>query len=95
MSLTYEESQEIVNRPGKFEGEEPWVPIAYQEALEGLWEVTPDDDKFFVEVSDADVEKWHLDEGTVALVIQEVSDGFVVGEQLGHYEYEQLLEEIE
>ena len=92
--MTLEEAINKVNQPGKFEGQEPWVPIAYEEALDGAWNDGVDDE-FFVEVTDDDIKEWNLSHDTVALVIQEMDNGFVIGEQLNQYDYDRYMINLE
>lgn len=75
--MTPEEAREVVSRPGKFEGEQAYVPYYWDIALEGFadreddgvseFDVTPEDRKQFPELGDKQVVR-----------LRERDDGFVI-----------------
>ena len=81
MTTTYQEAQEDVNRPGKFERQEPWVVLAYEESLDGMWDYEDDDTLSRSDITDDLRAAWRLDPDTVRLTIYEDDQGFVSGWQ--------------
>ena len=79
--MTYEEAQEITRQPGKFERQEPWVVLAYEESLDGLWDYEDDDTLICSYITDDIRTAWRLGPDTVRLTIHEDDQGFVSGWQ--------------
>lgn len=87
----------IIREPGKFEGEEWWVPGAYDDSLNGCWDdLLPEaadydgDDVVLYAVVGDDFKELNLPKDTFALVLYGDDMGFVYGarytkEEFKHY----------
>ena len=78
----------IIREPGKFEGEEWWVPGAYDDSLNGCWDdIVPEgdyelqryDDVVLYAVVGDDFKELNLPKDTFALVLYGDDMGFVYG----------------
>ena len=92
--VTYAEAEERVRHPGKFEGEQPWVVLAWDDSMNGCWEIGFSGEEY-MEVYDDERREWGLDADTVAVVLYETEQGFVHGEELTAQEYESYLQQLE
>ena len=92
--VTYAEAEEQVQQPGKFEGEQPWVVLAFDDSMNGCWEIGFPGEEY-MEVTADDRREWGLDADTVAVVLYETEQGFVHGEELTASEYESYLRQLE
>lgn len=70
--------RDVVSRPGKFQGEEPWVPYYYEAFLHGL---ADDDDGeiMYFRVTPEDRGLFPALEVGALVCLEERSDGFVTG----------------
>jgi hypothetical protein len=72
------EYEAMVKGPGKYEGEEPYVPYLWEEVvMEGFSEIDEDGNDV-VEVSDLDFFTFPELKGRKYVVLHEWDDGFVV-----------------
>ena len=84
MTKEYQEAQDTVSRPGKFEGCEAWAVLAYDDSQNGCWEnASPPDSEWagtyegYTELDDATRERYQLGPEIVAVGLFEDSQGFV------------------
>ena len=89
----YADAEETVAMLGKFEGEEPWVVLAYEDYLDGCWKDGIGNDAY-AEVDESDRNRWKLSLDTVALVLSFSEQGFVYGCELNSGEYADYLEDM-
>ena len=98
MGLAYLDATALVDQPGPFQGEEPWVPLAYEHLLDGRLKETDFVDGAWLasmEVTGDDRTWWHLKPGTVALSLTISNDGFVSGAEMTEQDYAELQKEIQ
>ena len=112
-SITREEAQEIIlnegigpfgtcKGPGKFEGEALWVPVAYEDSLNGCWDYAFDGYvRYDYIIIGDDLEElgfWTglgVDGGTYSLFLRQVDDGFVYGYALTEEQHTRSLAAFE
>ena len=95
--LSYIEAQVLVEHPGPFQGEEPWVPLAYENMLEGRTnEIELNDSSWisWMQVSESDKMGWYLDESTISVTLTTNNEGFIFGVQLNQQAHDEFLSEI-
>lgn len=99
--MTYEQAKAIVESPGKFEGNAPWVVLAHEDAQNGCWQeecfhgFIDEHFLYFDEIDDDTREAWRLKDSTYALTLYENADGFVSGGEHTAAEFEQLMLDCE
>lgn len=109
-AITQAEAQEVINgfdhqfgriiSPGKFNGESSWVPVAYEDSLNGFWDRLAVDGHEYMVIGD-DLEElgfWTalgVDPSTYALILEENSDGFVFGHEYTEDSYKSMIAEDE
>ena len=94
MGTTYEQAKAIVSNPGKFEGCEPWAVLAYEDSLDGLWEVAGQGETY-TELTDADRDRYRLSPDVFAVGLFECDSGFVYETAFNQGEFDAYLTDVE
>ena len=88
-----------ITSPGKFEGQEVWVPVAYEETLDGGWpeEIIVSDGVYItaIPITEEEIIRFDLDEEYEDgewLVLEIDTQGFVEGYFLSNDEWNLMLD---
>ena len=82
----------VITDPGKFEGESVWVPMAYDDYLDGCWEDDGIGGAAYIEVTEENRLEWGLNDSTFAVSLFFSDYGFIHGEEYIESEYKIFLD---